>query len=232
MSKTFSEIVDEVAKTAGLNSNIPAVVGYVNRAIKVLTPIRHFSDMVELQHRVPSFTKKLVLDLPQNHRVTRAIRVDNRTFAKRKLPGLVQAVTTDTSHYYYESGTKLVIVGAIRSHVDIAYYRVTPAFKYYPQEYRMLRSSEKEGESMYEYREPETNEWLALNLHDPAHESSYLRHTNWITKGYSEVLTNGALSHAYNSKGETERGSRLFQLFTQDVRDIRKSHHDLTVGEY
>lgn len=232
MTNTFSEIVDGVANTSGLKTNIPSVVFMVNRALKQLTPIKHFSDLIEYRSTVQRFTNKLILDLPQNHRVTRAIRVDNRTFAKRKPPGLAQAVTTNASHYYYESGEKLVIVGAIRQHVDIAYYRVTPSMKYYPLEYRLIRAAVLEGDDLFEYRVPQTAEWLPLNLNNPEHAKAYARHTNWLTKGYAETIFNGALSHAYNSKGATERGSRLYQLFSADVKEIKKAHQDIVVGEH
>lgn len=228
---TFSEIVDSVAETAGIKNNIPAAVGYVNRAIKRLTPMHHYSDLVELRFPVERHARQHAFLLPTNHRTTRVVRIDGHKYAKRKLPGLVQAVTTDASHFYYEAGIHIHIAGPAHRYIDMAYYRVTPSLLYYHEEYRLMRAALQESNNPYEYRDAATNDWFPINLNLPAHAASYQRHTNWITNGYAETLTNGALSHAFNAKGETERGSRLFQLFNADVKELEKAHQDLMVGQ-
>lgn len=228
---TFSEIVDEVAQTAGLKTNLPQAANYVNRAMKLLTPIFHHSDLVEWQVPISRSDNKHIFELPLNHRTTRTVQLDNTFYAKRKPPGLVQAIKSDGKYFYYESGTKLVISGRVHRLINIAYYRVTPKLKYYPVEYRLLRSSLHELDGEYQYRAPETNDWYQVNTLADHHAKALERHTNWLTRGYSEVLTNGALSHAYNSKGETERGTRLFQIFANDVKMMKKAHEELTIGQ-
>lgn len=230
---TFSEIVDEVAKSTGMQPNLPLVVGFVNRAIKALTPMYHYSDLVEwrteLNHRTSGGSHSLML--PTNHRTTRTVRLDQYRFAVRKLPGLSQAVTVDAASYYYEAGLRLHIKGKANRFIDVAYYRVTPKMRYFAPEYRLLRSNQVEDDSHYEFRPQQTNEWTALDLNNPLHVTSYDRHTSWITRGYGDVLTTGALSHAFNHKGEAERGSRLFQIFRSDVAELKKAHRDINIGQ-
>lgn len=226
---TFSEIVDDVAQQAGY-SNISVVASHVNRAVKAFTPIHHFSDLVEDTFNQKSCDARSKIVLPNDYRTMQAVRVDNRIMVPMKKPGLGQQVHEGT-HYYYETGIYLAIRGHIAQKVDIAYYRVTPSFLYFPVEKRLLRTSQNEHDSLYEFRHPDSDEWLPLNRRDENHMASYNRHVNWLIEAYEAQLLNGALSNAYNAKGNIEVGGRLFQQFRLDVAEIKAAHMHSYQGE-
>ena len=237
MSKTFSEIVDIVATQSGYQSNISLITTAVNRAIKQCTPHKHYEQLKEKQYKVENkrgFGKNLehCFELPQDHRIPLAVRVDNHRIIKLRNPGLGQLYQPEPL-FYYLAGNKLFVRSYIASHLDLAYYSVVKNFLYYPLEKRLLRTTcRDEDEALFDYRVPQTDEWINYNPVDPRHNKSYQRHVNWLTKDYSEVLILGALSSAYNSKGAIETGGRLFTEFRNEIKEIKKAYELTRQGEY
>lgn len=235
MSKTFSEIVDIVTVQSGYQSNISLVVTAVNRAIKLCMPYKHFSQLKEIRYQIENkrgFNKNLshCLPLPQDLRIPLSVRADNHRFIVKKNPGIGQ-VYQPNPIYYYLAGSDINIRCYIKSHVDMAYYAVVKDFLYYPPEKRLVKSTDIDAEFLFEYRHPQSDDWLPFNSLDPNQEKSYNRHINWLTKDYSEVLVTGALSSVLNAKGSIEAGGRLYQQFLEDVRDLKAVNSETRIGE-
>jgi len=238
MTKTFSETVDIVAAQSGYQSNISFVATAVNRALKLASPHRHYSMLQEKRYAINNPRGKRLkehsLDLPFDFRIMLAVRADNRLSIAKKNPGLGQLIS-DQQHspiFYYLAGDTLHVRAPIIKCLDIAYYKVLPNFLYYSVEKRLLRSAQSEIDALFEYRYPDTDDWVAYNSDDARHLKSYNRHVNWLLRDYNDVIITGALSNTYNAKGNIEVGGRLFQQFQQSIRDIKSLYDETREGEY
>lgn len=229
MARTFSEIVDAVAVQTGYIGQLRLVISFANNAINQLRPIRHFSSLRE--DYINNGHAKLTVPMPQNYAsMLSAQDLEGKKIYTHRRPGLGTLVNP-TSHWFYESGDALVFNGYSRG-ITIAYYVTSKHFVYYAPEYRLLRSTETEGEHLYDYRAPQTNDWLPLDYANPQYSELIKRHTNWIITQHADVVLTGALSGAYNAKGQLDNGARMFQLFASERTKIQAIHEVNTSQEH
>lgn len=230
---TFSEIVDQVAIQSGYQSNLGLVAGFVNNAMHGLTPLKHHSQLREVTYypeKSHKFKTSHSFPIPEDLATIRAVRVDGRVFVSEKKPGLGQVLIED-HYFYYLIEDQLAVRGPISDRLELAYYKVLRNFLYYPREKRLLREATSEGQHRFEYRVPQTDEWIPYNRSAPDQRASYDRHMNWILDHHHSAVTNGALSSALNARGDIEAGGRLFQAFNQEKRLIMEQHTGNNHGE-
>lgn len=228
--RTFSEIVDSLQRSGvGANADISISVNHVNAAVKELVGIRSEFDLVEQRLPIRINRGKYVHSVPFDFSQMRAVLYDGVTPSFNKKPGLVQH---KGMNFWYQSGTNLVFAGLIRSHVDLAYYRITPTYRYYPEDKRSVRTSVNNPDMIYEYRGAPDSAWEGLNLNNQQHITAMLRHTNQFIREHAEFILIGAESYAANSIGQLDRGGRLATTFFDKKREIHAKYNNYVIPEH
>lgn len=219
---TFSEIVDAVAQDTGRAgvAKLPSVIRAVNNTLRDFSGNANELQRSEFSYAHPTarFTpptafEKIKIKLPPNYERFEAIVTDLNQIVHEVKPGMESLISAGKNRYYIADG-HVHISACFKQNINFSYFTVRRGFRYFPTPLRLIRTSQSYNhEVAYEYRMPQTPNWLPYNPTDDAMVESYARHVDWITDAYAEIVELGSASTLHNRAGNESIGARLFQQY-------------------
>lgn len=218
--RTFSEIVDALADNAQVaHKPISQLAIYVNNAITEINidNRRAAWDTVEYNINLCDLDTGNRWFLPADFLGGMEVRYDRHPdpIPHRKLGSTAPA----GRKFWYQSERYIVFSGEPRHSVQIAYQRLTPFYKYFPPDRRLLRTSD-DPLAIFDWRPDPEADWVSFQPNNPQMETSYRKHTNWVIEKLATIILTGAKSYLYNETGNLAEGGRLYNNFIQQLQKL------------
>lgn len=219
--RSFSAIVDGVVLETGRPDNFLTALQFTNLTIRECQSLGLFAqDRIEDQVIVAAIP--CVWTRPPYFRSLGAVKYSCGVYPKLKLPGSQQA---DECYYYYAADDYFVFNGVtIGEKINLMMYMHSKPLMYYS---RLGQDTSAFFGGPYPkrlaYFDIETDLWMYLNgtsdgylttLGDTVVEAARRKlSSNWLTKDWMDLISNGAKAKVFAQFGDTDRANRAFAAY-------------------